>query len=81
MVTLSIILLVLVLLAFAVQFICARRLGRRIADLEQRIKALDALYDGIEETVSRVNADIGTLNTNLEQWKNTFKSKQSKVKP
>lgn len=96
MVTLSIIILVLLVLGFALVILKARRTDKRLEELEKSVTALNAMYDGLESNDSTLFADLGTLNTNFEQWKKLIgdmnkpattavkkkgENKESKVKP
>lgn len=49
-----------------------KRMDKRYEQLERDFKALDALYDGLEEVDTKQYADLGTLGNRLTAIENMF---------
>jgi len=78
MVAILIILAVLMAVLFVAQVCLFKRLYKRYKDLDQKVIRLDGLYDGLEETVSKQYADLGTLGNRLTSIENQFVKSKSK---
>ena len=72
MVAILIVLMVLQAVCFGVQVWMFKRMDKRYEQLERDIKALNALYDGLEQVDAKQYADLGTLGNRLTAIENKF---------
>lgn len=72
MIAILIVLMVLQAICFGVQVWMFKRMDKRYEQLERDFKALDALYDGLEQVDAQQYADLGTLGNRLTAIENKF---------